>query len=542
MAQSRVPAGVPNLPGYSVTQPMAAGYSKKQTLQFKNGYAVPVPLDQPTAAAAAPLQQESTENGSLPAASAPAPGEVVATFAPKYVQYDKQVLRYFGWFGEPVPDSPLEAWRSRKVCLLVYLEDDTMQVTEPAEPNSGLQQGTLVRRHKLPKEGGGVLTFGDLAVGSSVRVYGREVHIVDADSFTREFCAGRGVHLAPAQAYPAQPIEQAIAAKSKPSGLSRADPDSPSKYAEALLGREHNNKSLQQFLQHGGEVLRFWMVWDDRAAAYGDRRLLKMHFFVADSTAEIMEIQEPNSGRTGFTTFLKRGPLPKAAPAADAGAALPGQARLTPDLCYAPTDLRIGATVAILGRQFLIYDCDAATRQWYTERLGFSPEQLAPIDISEPEPQRPVHAPPPHTGVGSPEDSLQNCLRLVPKPPKKDQFRWQSLDKVVLRYEAVLEPSAVQGGAGRLIAIDRERKFVVSFFLADQTLAVFEPPRPNSGITGGKFLERGKVYKQGSKLAWYTEEDVHVGAILDLHGRRFRLTMADAFTEQYHSREGAHAQ
>lgn len=180
MAQSRVPAGVPNLPGYSVTQPvrppvqggfcmrkkqglmsrppgltagayrrrptcarlffllihrlmrqftvegcdraassclptaaarphlpcaiapdpptclcpavqMAVGYSKKQTLQFRNGYAVPVPLDQPTAAAAAPLQQESTEIGSLPAASAPAPDEVVATFAPKYVQYDKQV-------------------------------------------------------------------------------------------------------------------------------------------------------------------------------------------------------------------------------------------------------------------------------------------------------------------------------------------------------------------------------------------------------------------------------------------------------------------
>lgn len=150
-----------------------------------------------------------------------------------------QVLRYFGWFGEPVPDSPLEAWRARKVCLLAYLQDDTMQVTEPPETNSGLQQvcreavagwggwalvvegasssrssqggagayvlgtgiccfmkglllhivtqplpaagtyqhirlqGTLVRRHKLPKEGGGFLGIGDLAVGSSVKVYGR---------------------------------------------------------------------------------------------------------------------------------------------------------------------------------------------------------------------------------------------------------------------------------------------------------------------------------------------------------------------------------
>lgn len=83
-----------------------------------------------------------------------------------------------------------------------------------------------------------------------------------------------------------------------------------------------------------------------------------------------MEIQEPNSGRTGFPTFLKRSPLPKAPPAAAGGAALPGQARLTPDGCYAPADLRIGATVAILGRNFLIYDCDPATRQWYSVRQG----------------------------------------------------------------------------------------------------------------------------------------------------------------------------
>lgn len=35
---------------------------------------------------------------------------------------------------------------------------------------------------------------------------------------------------------------------------------------------------------------------------------------------------------------------------------------------------------------------------------------------------------------------------------------------------------------------------------ADQTLSVFEPPQPNTGLPGGKFLERAKVYKPGSKL------------------------------------------
>ena len=38
--------------------------------------------------------------------------------------------------------------------------------------------------------------------------------------------------------------------------------------------------------------------------------------------------------------------------------------------------------------------------------------------------------------------------------------------------------------------------------------------------------------------AWYTEEDVKLGVVLDLHGRRFRLVGADAFTEQYLASSG----
>ena len=169
---------------------MAASYTKKQTLMYKNGYAVPVPMGRQQAEVAA-LEQPLDAMWTVPAVPAvPAPPAAAAAaastapFTPKYVQFDKQVswigghslwgrtapsvpsplvlqdnpsthpaplhpscrhsclqvLRYFGWFGEPVPDSPLEAWRVRKVCVLVYLEDGTMQVTEPQEPNSGITQ------------------------------------------------------------------------------------------------------------------------------------------------------------------------------------------------------------------------------------------------------------------------------------------------------------------------------------------------------------------------------------------------------------------
>ena len=38
-------------------------------------------------------------------------------------------------------------------------------------------------------------------------------------------------------------------------------------------------------------------------------------------------------------------------------------------------------------------------------------------------------------------------------------------------------------------------RFIISYFLSDDTILVFEPPQRNSGILGGKFLERGSIKK-----------------------------------------------
>lgn len=61
----------------------------------------------------------------------------------------------------------------------------------------------------------------------------------------------------------------------------------------------------------GLQVLRFYCMWDDRQKMYGDRRRLRLHFYLEDSTAEILEDVEQNSGREHFPVFLQRGQLPK---------------------------------------------------------------------------------------------------------------------------------------------------------------------------------------------------------------------------------------
>lgn len=45
---------------------------------------------------------------------------------------------------------------------------------------------------------------------------------------------------------------------------------------------------------------------------------------------------------------------------------------------------------------------------------------------------------PPYNGFGSLEDSLQNCLSLIPEPPKKDVIKLLENDHKVLRYAARL--------------------------------------------------------------------------------------------------------
>jgi EF-hand domain-containing protein 1 len=47
---------------------------------------------------------------------------------------------------------------------------------------------------------------------------------------------------------------------------------------------------------------------------------------------------------------------------------------------------------------------------------------------------------------------------------------------------------------------DVGRQFIVQYFMADDTISVFEPPVRNSGILGGKFLERGIKYKPGTEV------------------------------------------
>jgi hypothetical protein len=76
---------------------------------------------------------------------------------------------------------------------------------------------------------------------------------------------------------------------------------------------------------------------------------------------------------------------------------------------------------------------------------------------------------------------------------------------------------------------DRRRQFVVSYYLCDKTMAIFETIVPNSGFRGGKFLQRTRVRDPTTKK-FFEGDAFYIGARIFVSGRTFELLDAAPHT------------
>jgi len=504
---------LPKLPGMVFTDPREPVKRKPQSLNYVNGYAVPgdkLVADVPEAASV----ELTKAPGSLP----------MMETLPAWVAYDRKVLRFNAYFKESVTESHEENYRVRKCVIYFYLEDESIHVAEPKQQNSGIPQGVFLKRHRIPTAAAGFYSWSDLNVGESVTFYGRTFYVYSCDPFTRKFITGSGLQVADDQEAPEEPIEayRNSLKKVKSGGPPKPRNDDLTRFVEAKLGKASSalvQDKLRQFLENDRKVLRFYCVWDDRSRLYGDRRPYVMHYFLADDTIEILEVNETNNGHDPFPVMLRRNPLPNQKLEVDA---------LGPTKSYTHytwKDFKVGETLNVLSRTFLIHGCDEFTAGWYDANgcdIG------TPPDIKEPYKLIPKMEMPPYNGFGSNLDTMQNCISLIPKPPKKDFHKLMNNEKKVMRFTARM----VEDDKHALTAADHDRKFILSYFLADDTVSIFEPPTRNSGIIGGKFLERGQILKADGKTP-YGSSDFYVGEKLKVFSRTFELSEADGYTYGY---------
>jgi hypothetical protein len=89
---------------------------------------------------------------------------------PRFLEFDRKVLLYHAWWTEPVPESPLESERVHKCDIYYYLEDGSIQVIEHKQVNSGLPQGDIIKRLRIPKsDNSGFYSDKDFTIGAEVR-------------------------------------------------------------------------------------------------------------------------------------------------------------------------------------------------------------------------------------------------------------------------------------------------------------------------------------------------------------------------------------
>ena len=421
---------------------------------------------------------EEQKSYSLPGLQTPSPDstlnqnfENAKEYEPDYVKLDKKVLRYFGYFKESIVEKELESGRIRLLVLYYYLIDDTISIVDTRQ------------------EGGDIM------------IYSKVVRIYDADKYTRDFCAANGIILGPKQDLPEDPFIKKMTTKPK-----LVKDNIMKEYLEYSMGGG-KVKSAKQFLENDRKVLRYYAKFE------GLKYII--HYYLSDDTVEIREVNYNNSGRDPFPLLLTRNKLPKKF-------FIPQPGEEGPTDFYKDSDIEPFMTLWAFNRPFQILGCDEFTADYYLKNY----KRNFPLGGFEDPPQKEKGriVIPPYNGFGSEEDSLGNCLRLVNQPPKKDYYKYIDNDKLILRFLARLNTKELE---------DVDRRFLISFFLADDTIQVYEMKNRNSGIWEGKFLERSKYKNVENDMKQFTISDFEIGKSMIINTFSFYVIDADEFTKKW---------
>lgn len=112
----------------------------------------------------------------------------------------------------------------------------------------------------------------------------------------------------------------------------------------------------------------------------------------------------------------------------------------------------------------------------------------------------------------------------MPLPPKKDFFKWVD-NQIQLKLTAKLNTKNPE---------DVDRRFIITFYLNDDTVMVYEPQQRNSGIVSGKFLEKMKYKNPRNDLKFFEPADFIIGRDVVINSYDFHITGCDLRTRNWY--------
>ncbi|VDK49054.1 unnamed protein product [Anisakis simplex] len=276
-------------------------------------------------------------------------------FGPLYhehCQMETAILTFNCYLSEPELDVYCEEQicRVRPMKLLYYLVDDTISLVEPPVDNSGIMQGRMFNRKKVPRTdhriGQNFIHWSDLNLAQDIVMFARTYRITSCDQFTKKkyvkhFLERNGIKVRNAEEMPIDPWTKRRSAKKT----------------------EKNTSSIQsnKFLNCPPK-LHLLTCWLDRSNDFHITRQLRtfrMTVFTVDHTVSIVETTAGLEGQV----FLKRVNLPCKA----------NRSRHF----YRSWELYPGIWVDVFTRPMFIYGCEG------NETRLFLQQQHGQIDYSD---------------------------------------------------------------------------------------------------------------------------------------------------------------
>ena len=203
------------------------------------------------------------------------------------------------------------------------------------------------------------------------------------------------------------------------------------------------------------------------------------------------------------------------------------QRGVTP-LYFDPSNLRVGSVVDVYSRKFLLLECDQAASEYY--RAQGTPQEIVKLVTVE---EHIVHEIPRQGDgflpIGGPEDTLSTVFGQphVSKMDKKSKSISKSQSRQLRCKIKIMSKSS----------IDSSRPLQLIFYLADDSLQIYEEVVRNSGIGGGNYLKRGRYINSlppsGEEPRRFRPTDIFLGNVFCINGQEMQVVNMDLGTLQY---------
>ena len=435
---------------------------------------------------------------------------------------DDEALRFYGNYVD-IHGS------KHKISVLVFY-DNSVQIHEKKTMNAGCPQGTVVRKSKVPASLGSkeILTWKDFNVGQSVAVYGRHYNLLGCDKFTRNFLTSHGVQVA------ADASEDELHDKPQ-QAVPLVDYDKPKL---RIAPRNRPTRIGKNYFSKDGMVLRFYGVWDESKAIYGQLHRFMVHYYLADDSIEIRELQAGKNA-SHSVIYVRRQKLPKhfagpeisSASSTSSMLALSGSGAGQNNELFTEDDLSIGTVLNVYGRPIYLCDCDGFTRDYFKQQRSTDLKKGVPVEH--------VIAFNAETGELSTTDDesykikVQQEQKRITAEPEAPSILPGAKAAPKVRRQNVADADALNCVARikSTDSLEQQRSFTIRVFLLDDTIAIFEKAVLNSGLPGGKYLERRSVKK--SDGGYLGAQDFKIGAELNIYGKNFIIEDMDNFSKHW---------